>query len=588
MTQKHPVHKPAPEDHVSLFTRIGWGFGGIADNFIMNVLNVVFLLLYVQYFKMPPILAGAALALPRFFDAITDPLVGNISDNTRSRWGRRRPYMLVGAVLSAILLPFFWLPPGGADNPVWHHNPAFIFASILGCVYALAYTLFVVPYTALGYELTPDYDEKTRVLAWRMYLGLGASMVVPWSYKLAQNDAFPNEAIGAIWTSIGFGAIIIVTGLIPVFACREREDAQEQETTPFLKAIWATMTNKPFLILLVAYIFIIVGLFSAGNLGGFLNNYYICGGNKDFGGLMLGIGGTLGALVSYLSMFLISAVSTRTGKKTGMILGLCLALCGIVGAWFAMDPRWPMAQLLTTIVASMGLQGCWLMVSSMVADVCDEDELKTGLRREGMFGAVNGFALKAALSLTALIGGILLQVSGFNADEIDQFEARTIKQVIEPSRAWKFDDEPLCAATAEFEKSCVRFIEISEDKSSMEGSKWTVLARLLKGEKVYFRWYDFEDAVREYLQALETYGATAPPEEKRELAAYAENVRSGFLAEFAAQKEVLVFMKVLIIGFQSVGLLIALAIFAFYPITRQRAEETRRLLDERKRNEKEE
>ena len=582
MTKKHPVHKADLQDHVSMGVRVGWGFGGIADNFIMNVLNVIFLLLYVQYFKMPPILAGAALALPRFFDAITDPLIGNLSDNTRSRWGRRRPYMVVGAILSAVILPFFWLPPSGAENAIWYQNPAFIFASLLGCLYALSYTLFVVPYTALGYELTSDYDEKTRVLAWRMYLGLGAGMIVPWAYKFAQNDAFSNEAIGAVWTSIGFGIIIVISGLIPVFACKECQEVQTQETSPFFKSVWATLTNKPFLILMVAYISIIIGLFSAFSLGGFLNNYYICGGNKDFGGLMIGIGGTLGAIVSYFSMFLIAAVSARTGKKTGMMLGLSLALVGIIGGWFSLDPRWPMAQLLTAIIVCMGLQGCWLMVSSMVADVCDEDELKTGLRREGMFGAVNGFTLKAALSLTAFIGGILLQTSGFDATGIDEFEARTIEHVIEPSRAWNIKDAPFRAATDKFELACVRFIEISEDKSSIEGSKWTVLSRLLKGEKVYFRWYDFEEAALEYLQAVETYRVASSPETGKQLEAYAETVHTGFLAEFSEQKHVAVLMKGLIIGFQTIGLLIALGIFAFYPITREHAMETRRKLDERK------
>ena len=91
MTKKHRKHVATSADHVSLGTRIGWGFGGLADNYIMNALNVLFLVIYVQYFKMPPVLAGLALALPRFFDAITDPLIGNISDNTRTRWGRRRP-----------------------------------------------------------------------------------------------------------------------------------------------------------------------------------------------------------------------------------------------------------------------------------------------------------------------------------------------------------------------------------------------------------------------------------------------------------------------------------------------------------------
>jgi Na+/melibiose symporter-like transporter len=249
-----------------------------------------------------------------------------------------------------------------------------------------------------------------------------------------------------------------------------------------------------------------------------------------------------------------------------MMLGLTLALIGVAGAWFAMDPRWPMAQLLTTGVAAMGLQGCWLMVSSMVADICDEDELKSGLRREGMFGAVNGFALKAALSVTAMIGGVLLTVTGFDAEEVDRFEARTIAHVIEPARE-------LQIATPEFTQAGERFIEISEDRSSMDGSKWTVLWRLLKGEKAFFRWYDFEDALAVFVDGL--------PVERPEIAAYVASVKQGFTVEFNEQKRVALLMKKLIIGCQVAGLIAAMAVFAFYPITRQKAQETRRLLDER-------
>ena len=172
----------------------------------------------------------------------------------------------------------------------------------------------------------------------------------------------------------------------------------------------------------------------------------------------------------------------------------------------------------------------------------------------------------------------------FDAEEVDRFKARTIADVIEPARNLSIDDPSMRVASETFELACLRFIEVSEDKSSMEGSKWTVLWRLLKGEKVFFRWYDFEDAVTAYLTALDTYSPAAPKELQVRLEAYAQSVHDGFFIEFREQKRVALLMKKLIIGCQVVGLVCAMAIFAFYPITRRHAEETRRLLDERNRN----
>lgn len=235
----------------------------------------------------------------------------------------------------------------------------------------------------------------------------------------------------------------------------------------------------------------------------------------------------------------------------------------------------------------MGLQGCWLMVSSMVADICDEDELKTGLRREGMFGAINGFALKAALSVTALIGGLLLQFTGFSSDEVDRFQSRTITQLIEPARAWELEEGDFKTASETFDLSASRFIEISEDQSGLEGSKLTIFSRLLKGENVFFRWYDFEDALNLYLTAVKAYEPEASESMQAELATFVQMANDGFLTDYKEQKRVALLMKKLIIGCQAVGLVMAMVIFVFYPITRARAEETRRLLDERKDHEAE-
>lgn len=491
------VHKPSAEDRVSLKTKVAWGFGGLADNYIMNAFNALVLVLFVEGFKMPPLLAGVATFIPRFLDALIDPVVGNISDNTRTRWGRRRPYIAWGAVLSALLLPLLWYPPGSETAAaVWYANQPFLFMAILGTLYMTAYTIFIIPYTALGYELTNDYDERTRVLAWRMYIGLFGSMTVPWLYRWTQIDwmARLNEGplrsiltaglpglssdaqlVGARVVCIFVGVLIIASGILPSIFCRERLDVQHQKTVSLGQAVLYTFTNLPFAILSITYIIILIGLFSAGNIFMFLLIHYVFHGDRVAAGELAGLCGTIGAVVSYLSMFLIQAVSTRFSKKTGMISGLVLALIGVGAAWFVIDPRWPKMLIVSTIISSMGLQGSWLMISSMVADVCDEDELKTGLRREGMFSAVNGFSQKLAIAATSLISGGLLALAGFDPE----------------------------AATS-----------------------------------------------------------------------------GGISMEVAYR------LKVLVIGSQAIGLFVAIILMLFYPTTRKHAEETRRILDERKLREK--
>ena len=450
------VHVASPDHRVPLHVRVGWGMGGIADNFMANTLFVLGMIIYVTAFKMPAGLAGLALSIPRFVDAVTDPLIGNFSDNLRTRFGRRRPVMVVGAIGSAVLLPLMWFPPllDTVQNP-WYSNAPFWYLAISGSLYFVFYTLFMVPYTALGFELTDDYDERTRVLAWRMYLGLLASMTVPALYWLCRlpvfGDGVAGEIHGTRWVSAGLGLIILVTGLIPVFATRERPEASTQPTTPILPAVKQTLTNGPFLILLIAYVAVIMGLLTAGTVGTFALIYYVfqqaatVDAAKDNAAVLGLLAGVLAALTSYGSMFLAAWVSRKTGKRHAMMLGLGLMLVGTLSIWFLYDPqltinqtdfvltRWlagaweilgftanvgaiKVGVLLATFVMALGAQGCWLMIDSMTADICDEDELRTGRRREGMFGAVQGFGRKLAVAATVLVGGYLLQWLGFDPE----------------------------------------------------------------------------------------------------------------------------------------------------------------------------
>lgn len=407
--------------HVPLRTRVAWGCGGLADNFMFNTMTALGTLVYVNHFQLTPALAGLALGLPRIVDALTDPWIGNLSDNFRSRFGRRRPFMFAGVVGCVVLLPLLWTLPmaSTAANP-WYANVPFLYIVVMGSLVATAYTLFVVPYTALGFELTPDYDERTRVVRWRMYIGLLGSLAAGWLFRLAADEYWPDLATGAFWVTVGVAGIVLVSGMVPVFACREALALEEQPPIRFLEAVRCTMTNRPFVILFIAYVTIIVALFSAQSIQPLLLQHYVFGGNAIRLGNFQGALMTMGVALSYVSILLVSGIALRTSKRAAMVSGLGLALVGTALSFLAMDPRWPWLLFVSAFISFLGLQGCWLMVDSMTADVCDDDELRTGRRREGMFSAVKGFALKAAQGLTFGVGGYMATAAGYDPSVVER------------------------------------------------------------------------------------------------------------------------------------------------------------------------
>ncbi len=397
-------------EHIPLLNKIGYAFGAMADNLMMNAFSMLVMPVYNIALYVDPVLLGWAVAIPRIFDAITDPVMGNISDNTRSRWGRRRPYIFVGAILCAVLLPVIWMSPSHSDWGV------FWWLTILGTIYFLAYTVYIIPYQALGYEMTTDYDERTRLLAWPNYVGLTMSFVLPWLPRMIEFKVFGGAAQGAIWVCAGVGFIIFISGLMPVFFGREIAEAEKQERIPFLAAIKESVVNRAFLIVALSNVIVLTGLATLGGVGLYVNIFYIYGGDRAAGMALAGLGGTVYAIVSYFSVMLAVWLATRLGKKITAQVLLAITLVGSASLWLTLRPDLPYLQLVSTVIIGLGLQGTWMTFFTMVGDVCEEDELKNGLRREGMFSSIGGFSRKMAVAAAAILAGNLLKWIGFDAE----------------------------------------------------------------------------------------------------------------------------------------------------------------------------
>ncbi len=418
MTTNTPPHQ------VTWREKLGWGCGGWADNYTFNVVLILYMYIYVDYFKMDPVLVGLAVAIPRFFDAVTDPILGNWSDNFRSHWGRRRPLIVAGAILCGVLLPLHWLPPmlGTVRNP-WYSNGPFLFFTTMGCVYAVAYTIFIVPYTALGFELSDDYEERTRVLCWRRYLGLFGQFFTPLVYTLSVNQKlFPNIHVGAVVMSSVFGLFVVVLGVMPALCCRENPHHQQQPKVAMGKSLWSLLGNVPYLQQIFGLIVQTILCSAVSGAAGLLVLHYICRGDVALNGRVQLVQGMLGAAVSVVSLLLMTGLAAKVGKRSGFLAGMFLTALGYLTFAVTFTPRWPYLFLLSNLLVWLSSQGCGLMLDSMCSDICEYEEYRTGRRVEGMLSSFRTFTAKACNAICGITCGLALKFCGYNADLVDTAE----------------------------------------------------------------------------------------------------------------------------------------------------------------------
>lgn len=337
--------------------------------------------------------------------------MGSISDNTRTRFGRRRPYILAGGVLATFMfIGLWWVPESMPEIGI------FLWLLIGSLVFYTFYTIFSVPYNALSYELSPNYNERTRIMAFKCFFGAIAGMSIQWMFRLTQMDCFENTLDGMRTVSIGAAAIILCTSIVPALFLKERFAHSAQAKVKLLDSLKVTLKNRTFTLLITAVILICLGLFMVSQLGLYINIFYVFKGDQKAAATMMGLSGMLYHLVGGIAAApIISWVSGRVGKKKTLFGGLILAAIGTGTTFITYNPHWPYLQFLNLVAMSPGLSCLWILTPSMVADICDEDELKTGMRREGMYGAVYSNVMKFGVSVGLLFVGVILNVSGFDA-----------------------------------------------------------------------------------------------------------------------------------------------------------------------------
>jgi GPH family glycoside/pentoside/hexuronide:cation symporter len=382
-------------------------------------------------------LISAALMLARLLEAACDPLFGWLSDNTRSPFGRRRPYILAGAIIAGLGLPLlFFVSPGWGGTSyhlnllVWsgdvHVSHYFWFMLGSAALFVPAMSCFNTPYQSLGAELTPDYHERTSVMMVRnlvqqvVCVGLYfAPQFVTLAWFNDTQTGQPNILLGAQVYTAGLGGLMIVAGIV-VFSCvheryYDNVVARRQPRTSFKETLWLALSCQPFRIQLLMTLAFAIGTSMTGTLGFYNTVYYVCQGDIALGSRWNAWMGLSGMALGFPGILLCGWLARRWGKPRTMKVVLATAGTAFAATWWLYNPNAPWLLLLTTASFSFSAAAFWTLLGSMNADVMDADELETGKRREGTFAACSSWITKLGLAAGAGACGLLLSATGFDA-----------------------------------------------------------------------------------------------------------------------------------------------------------------------------
>lgn len=361
-----------------------------------------------------PVLIGIVLALARLWDALSDPLIGNLSDNARSKLGRRRPFMIAGAILTGLSFAAMWWLPREASETFY-----FVWFLVSIIAFFTGVTLFIVPWNALGIEMAKSYDERTRLFAFagitHKIVGFGTG----WLYPLAQIAIFQDvlEGVRVVGLVCGIGVTAVcLTVAIMLKEPPEVRDLVQRQREPFLKAMKVVLSNRVLLLFSLACLVTMTSLFTVSSLGLYINIYHIFNGDRMAAATMMGIWGTTFNALALLAIPGVMWVSARYNKHRTIMIALGMVFVSALLKFVLYTPSAPYLQLATALLHAPGLAAYLVLVNSMTADIVDYDESLNGRRREGLISAANAWITKMGVSLSFILAGLVLNLTGFDAN----------------------------------------------------------------------------------------------------------------------------------------------------------------------------
>jgi GPH family glycoside/pentoside/hexuronide:cation symporter len=429
------VHQTKPEDRLGFTQLAAYGAGGIIPIALFNIAGILVGLMGNISLGLSAFWLGAIMIVPRLWDALSDPIIGHLSDNARTRWGRRRPFLLIGGLLVAVLFVVMWWIPKGDMVRTWFPSDSgyqwfqlgYILVTLL--LFFTAVNIFEIPHGALGMEMTTDYHERTRLFSAKSFVGNLFAMSTPWLFALANMEIFKgtggNEADGMRYVSIMIAAIIIPLSFWWTYKLNEPGfvKAAKHEKTPFWQDMKRTATNRNFIMLTLTIFTLAMGFNFVQLLGSYIPIFYVFEGDKVAGARLLGINGTIWAITGLLAVFPLNWISPKLGKRNTLTVAILLMVLAQLSKIVCYNPEHPYLIIIPTMLLSAGMLFFFTLGSSMVGDICDEDELKTGYRAEGSFYAIFWWFIKMGTALASFVAGALIVFTMFDQKQVTKVDS---------------------------------------------------------------------------------------------------------------------------------------------------------------------
>lgn len=403
----------------------GLGTGGLAMNYASVSVQAMATPFYQMMLQVNPVSLGVVLALPRIWDALTDPVMGTISDNFHSRFGRRRPFILAGSLLMGVSFGLIWMVPTD-----WPEPALLTWLAVTSIVFFTCSTIFAVPMASLYYEISPDYHERTRVMGFTTFWNRVGELTYQWMFPLSQLALFASPVVGI--RSVGWGVALFflaLPGVVAGWLGRERLYvlASHQPKVKFWATMRSAFTNRAFLYLVLIFAVTMLTGYTASVMDYYLLVYFVCGGDLGEGSFWKGVLSSAYAVVGFVAIPVLGWLSSAVGKNRAFALVMGLVAVGAVTCWWIFQPGAGWWILIDPVLGGGFLWVAVMMLAgSMFADICDDDEWRHGQRREGLFGAAYSWMMKCVVSLAFLIVGAILGGIGFEVARGGNQEPETI------------------------------------------------------------------------------------------------------------------------------------------------------------------